>query len=125
MRSRVPLALSASALDHECILRFAQAVWVRPCVCALQMFKRGGLEEVCSLLVSVGNEPVGLPSSPSARPQSQGQPESSAIALHGSENAPEAGQDRAALQGSGLVADTATEQQSGQCAHQQQFSPLL
>ena len=82
------------------------------------MFKRGGLEEVCSLLVSVGHEPMGLPSSPNARPQSQGQPETSETALHGSENAPEAGQDRAAVQGSGPVADSTTEQQSGQCAHQ-------
>ena len=84
---------------------------------ALQMFKRGGLEEVCSLLVSVGHEPMG-PLSPNARAQSQGQPESSAIDLRGSENAPEAGQDGAALQGSGLVADDTTEQQSGQF-HQQ------
>ena len=84
------------------------------CEHALQMFKRGGLEEVCSLLVSIGHEPTGLPSSPSARPQPQGQPEASAIALHGSENAPEAGQVGAALQGSGPVADSTAEQQSGQ-----------
>ena len=77
------------------------------------MFKRGGLDEVCSLLVSVGNEPVGLVSSPEARSQSQGQSEAPAFALHGSETAPEAGQDEG-LQGSGPSDDSTTEQQSGQ-----------
>ena len=72
--------------------------------CAMQMFKRGGIDEVCSLLVSVGHEPVGIVSSPTARAQSQSQ---------ASTSAPEAGQEGGA-EGSGPTADSA-EQQSGQC----------
>lgn len=86
------------------------------CDHALQMFKRGGLEEVCSLLVSVGHEPVGLTSSPDARSESQGPAETSAVALQGSENVPQAGQDEVALHGRGLPSDSITEQQSGQRA---------
>ena len=76
---------------------------------ALQMFKRGGIEEVCGLLIQVGNEPAGIVSSPSAKSQSQ----ASADDLHGPCPAPEAGQD-GAVQGSDPTADSA-EQQSGQC----------
>lgn len=86
------------------------------------MFKRGGLEEVCSLLVSVGHEPVGLASSPDARSESQGQAETSAVALHGSENVPQVGQDEGALHGSGPASDSITEQQSGQRTLQQPFN---
>lgn len=89
------------------------------------MFKRGGLEEVCSLLVSVGHEPVGLASSPDARSESQGQAETSAVALHGSENAPQAGQDEAALHGSVPTSDSTAEQQSGQCTHEPPFKASL
>ena len=73
------------------------------------MFKRGGIEEVCGLLISVGNEPVGIVSSPSAKSQSQ----ASAGELHGPGSAPAAGQD-GAVQGSGPTDDSA--EQSGQCA---------
>lgn len=79
------------------------------------MFKRGGLDGVCSLLVSVGHEPVGTAASPDVRSQSQGQSEASAGALHVTETAPEAGQDDSLL-GNGPAADSTTEQQSGQHA---------
>ncbi|KAL3159315.1 hypothetical protein ABBQ32_011268 [Trebouxia sp. C0010 RCD-2024] len=77
-----------------------------------EMFKRGGLDGVCSLLVSVGHEPVGLAASPDVRSQSQGQSEASAVALHETENAPDIGQDDV-LHGNGLTADSITEQQPG------------
>lgn len=83
------------------------------CKIPLQMFKRGGLDGVCSLLVSVGHEPVGLAASPDVRSQSQGQSEASAVALHETENAPDIGQDDV-LHGNGLTADSITEQQPGQ-----------
>ena len=82
---------------------------------ALQMFKRGGLDGVCSLLVSVGHEPVGTASSPDGKSQSQSQAEASADGLHETETAPEAGQDDL-LHGNGPTADSTTEQQSGRFA---------